>query len=53
MARPAVGFVGFLQGLAFVGVHGSLGGGGVGFLGTAGWAAVGEAGFVRFELEFF
>lgn len=45
-------FVGFLQGLALVGIQASLRRGCGEFLGAAGWAAIDEAGFIRFELEF-
>lgn len=46
-------FIGFGSGFAFIGVDG-LGDyrvGGFGF--AAGWAAIGEAGFIRLQLELF
>jgi len=50
--RASPSLVRFHQRLAFVGVHAHFRFGIRGFGNTAGWAAVGKAGFVRFELEF-
>jgi len=47
------GFVGLADGLAFVGVHAAFAAGLHGFGGAALGAAIGETGFVRFQLELF
>ena len=49
--RASSSFVCFLHRLAFVGVHAPLRDGAGGFRFAARWAAVGEAGLIRLELE--